>query len=133
MVIASRGDVSVISNGESRPLRQGDFIAELDEIVANDRSFAVLQFFDGAKLSIRPDSRLIVEQFRYSGGEEDTVTLNLLAGGFRLVPGAIATATPENFRIRTPLSLMIVDGKESSITLCDETVCKQQGLLEIPQ
>jgi hypothetical protein len=131
VVAASRGEVSVISSGEPRPLRQGDFITVNDEIVAADRSFAVLQFFDGSKVSLRPNSSIIVEQFGYGGGAEGSATIKLLTGGMKLTPGAIASSTPENFRISTPGSLFMVSGTEGSLNLCGDEVCDQKGIVEI--
>jgi hypothetical protein len=133
MVVASRGDVSIISNGETRPLKRGDFLHEHDEITAGDRSFAVLQFIDGAKVSLRPDSNLIIEQYQYASSGEDTATLKLVSGGLRVVSGAIGNTQPENYRIRTPLALMSVQGVEGSLTLCGDDICEQEGLAEIPE
>lgn len=133
MVVVTRGEVSIISNGETRPLKRGDFIHEHDEIIAGDRSFAVLQFVDGAKVSLRPDSHLIIEQYLYASSGEDAVTLKLVSGGLRVVSGAIADTRPENFKIRTPLALMSVQGTEGSLTLCGEDICEQEGLEEIPE
>jgi len=133
MVVAARGEVSVISNGESRPLRQGDFIYQRDEITAGNRSFTVMQFMDGAKVTLRPDSVLIIEQYQFAGDGADAVMLNLVSGGLRVKPGAIAATQPENFRIRTPLTQMSVSGAESSLTLCGDKICDQQGLIEIPE
>ena len=130
MVTASRGEVSVTSDGETRPLKRGDFIYEHDEIIADKRSFAVLQFVDGAKVSLRPNSRLIIEQYQYASGGDDTATLSLVSGGMRVVAGAIASSQPGNYRIRTPLALMSIQGTEGSLTLCDEKICAQENLVE---
>jgi len=131
MVVASRGEVLIISNGETRPLKRGDFIHEHDEITAGDRSFAVLQFVDGAKVSLRPDTYLIIEQYLYASSGQDAATLKLVSGGLRVVSGAIANAQPENYKIRTPLALMSVQGTEGSLTLCGDDICEQEGLAEI--
>jgi hypothetical protein len=125
-VVTSRGDVSVTSNGELRPLKQGELIYEHDELSVSSRSFTVLQFMDGAKVTLRPDSKLIIEQYL-----PYAATLNLLSGGFRVVAGGIASTQPEDYRIRTPIALMSVEGSESSLTLCGDEICEQQGLLEI--
>ena len=53
MVVASRGEVIALSNGGSRELKQGDFVYVHDEIMTSNRSFAVLQFTDGAKVTVR--------------------------------------------------------------------------------
>jgi hypothetical protein len=133
VVVSSRGDVSVITGGESRPLKQGDFIHEHDEIIVSTRSFVVLQLVDGAKLTLRPDSDLIIEQYHYGGPGEDSVTLNLISGSLGLAAGAIASSQPENYRIRTSMVLMSVQGRESSLSLCGDEICGQKGLVEIPQ
>jgi hypothetical protein len=133
MVTASRGEVSIISNGETRPLKRGDFIYEHDKIIASERSFTVLQFVDGAKVSLRPNSTLIIEQYQYASGGDDTATLSLVSGGMRVVAGAIASSQPGNYRIRTPLALMSIQGTEGSLTLCDEKICEQESLVEITE
>jgi len=131
IVVASRGEVIVISNGEVKPLRQGAFIYEQDEINVSNRSFIVLQFVDSAKLTLRPDSTLVIEQYLYMGGKQDSATLSLRNGGLSLNSGAIAINNPEYFRIRTPGALLSASGPESSLNLCDGKVCDQQGLVEV--
>ncbi len=91
----------------------------------------MLQFVDGAKVSLRPDSNLIIEQYLYASSGEDSATLKLVSGGLRVVSGTIANTRPENFKIRTPLALMRVQGTEGSLTLCGENICEQEGLVEI--
>ena len=130
MTLVSRGEVQVTSSGEPRPLGRGDFLSEKDEITVGDRSFAVLQFVDGSKLSIRPDSTLIIEQFQFTGQSEGAVTLHLLAGGFRINQGAISSQQANSFRIRVPSGLLFLSDPEGSLTLCGNEVCDLQGLVE---
>ncbi|NNJ64440.1 MAG: hypothetical protein HKP16_02660 [Xanthomonadales bacterium] len=130
MVVASRGEVIALSNGGSRELKQGDFIFVSDEIMTSNRSFAVLQFEDGAKVTVRPDSTLIIEQYLYAGNDDDAATLNLVEGGLRVITGAMAKSNPENYKVRTPVALMGVRGTEFSIMLCGDEVCAQDGLEE---
>ena len=67
MVVASRGVVvAVATNGESREIKQGDFIYVSDEIVTSNRSFAVVQFEDGSKVTVRPKTTLIIESYLYN-------------------------------------------------------------------
>ena len=127
MVVASRGEVIALSNGGSRELKQGDFIYVNDEILTSTRSFAVLQFTDGAKVTVRPDSTLIIEQYLYAGTNDDEATLNLVSGGLRVITGAMAKNNPENYKVRTPVALMGVRGTEFSIMLCGDDVCGEDG------
>lgn len=128
MVVASRGEVIALSNGGSRELKQGDFVYVNDEILTSGRSFAVLQFTDGAKVTVRPDSTLIIEQYLYAGNDDDAATLNLVSGGLRVITGAMAKSNPENYKVRTPVALMGVRGTEFSIMLCGDDVCAEDEM-----
>ena len=129
MVVASRGEVIASSNGGSRELKQGDFIYINDEIMTADRSFAVLQFVDGAKVTVRPDSLMIVETYVYNGDGDDAATLSLVSGGLRVITGAMAKTNPENYKVRTPVALMGVRGTEFAIMLCGDDICDEEEML----
>ena len=128
MVVASRGEVLALSNGGSRELKQGDFIYVNDEIITSNRSFAVLQFEDGAKVTVRPDSTLIIETYIYNGDGNDEATLNLVEGGLRVITGAMAKTNPENYKVKTPVALMGVRGTEFSIMLCGDELCAEDEM-----
>jgi len=128
MVVASRGEVIAMSNGGSRELKQGDFVYVDDEIMTSNRSFAVLQFVDGAKVTVRPDSVMIVETYLYNGNSEDAATLSLVSGGLRVITGAMAKSNPENYKVRTPVALMGVRGTEFSVMLCEDDVCEEEDM-----
>lgn len=128
MVVASRGEVIAMTNGGSRELKQGDFVYEKDEILTSNRSFAVLQFVDGAKVTVRPDSTLIIEQYLFNGNEDDAATLGLVSGGLRVITGAMAKSNPENYKVRTPVALMGVRGTEFSVMLCGDELCAEDEM-----
>ena len=128
MVIASRGEVSALANGESRELKQGGFVYVDDEILTSARSFAVLQFTDGAKVTVRPGSKLIIETYLYAGNDSDEATLNLVSGGLRVITGAMAKTNPEKYKVRTPVALMGVRGTEFSIMLCGDEICAEDQM-----
>jgi hypothetical protein len=128
MVVASRGEVSALADGSSRELKQGDFVYVNDEILTGARSFAVLQFTDGAKVTVRPDSKLLIETYLYAGSDSDEATLNLVSGGLRVITGAMAKTNPQNYKVRTPVALMGVRGTEFSIQLCGDQVCAEDQM-----
>lgn len=109
-VVALRGDVYI----ENNRVTQGVEIEDNVTIVTMDRSFVVLQFFDGAKVTVRPSSKLIVSQYT-----EEQVQMNLVQGGLRIVSGAIAKHDPEKYLLETPVALMGVRGTEFSVQLID--------------
>jgi hypothetical protein len=126
-VVALRGEVSAETSGVTRTLGQGDSIAVEDQVMTGDKSFAVLQFIDGAKVTVRPNSALVIEEYIYSGDDKDTARLSLVAGGLRVITGAMAKTHPENYKVKTPVALMGVRGTEFSIMLCGEGVCDEEG------
>lgn len=126
-VVAARGNVSAMAGDVERALGQGDTVFVSDQVVTADRSFAVLQFVDGAKVTVRPNSTMLIEEYLYSGGDQDAATLNLMEGGLRVITGAMAKTHPDNYKVKTPVALMGVRGTEFSIMLCGDQVCDEQS------
>jgi hypothetical protein len=128
LLVASRGEVYAELEADRRALAQGDAVEEEERIITGDKSFAVLQFVDGAKVTVRPNSVLDIKEYVYNGADENAATLSLVSGGLRVITGAMAKAEPENFKVETPVALMGVRGTEFSILLCDDgTVCEEEG------
>jgi hypothetical protein len=123
LVVASRGTVIATSSEDSRELRQGDEIYVEDAIMTGPKSFAVVQFLDGSKVTIKPNSEIVIEDYVYNGDAEDQATLNLVSGGLRVITGAMAKNNPENYKVKTPVALMGVRGTEFAIQLCGENIC----------
>ena len=123
MVVVSRGTVTAVTGSSERALKQGDHFYIHEQITTAEKSFAVLQFVDGAKVTVRPESELIVEEYAYNTGEENSAMLNLVSGGLQIVTGAVAKSNPENYKVKTPMALMGVRGTEFVVQLCGEEVC----------
>jgi len=129
MLVASRGEVIAETGDEQRFLTRGDAVNEADRIITGDKSCAVLQFIDGAKVTVRPNTVLDIKEYVYNGGDENAATLSLVEGGLRVITGAMAKAEPESFKVETPVALMGVRGTEFAVVLCDDgTVCQEEGL-----
>ena len=126
-LVAARGVVNAVADGTERKLELGDTVFEHDQVVTADRSFAVLQFVDGAKVTVRPNSTVQVEQYVYTGGDDNAATLNLVEGGLRVITGAMAKTHPDNYKVKTPVALMGVRGTEFSVVLCGDAICDQDG------
>lgn len=114
IVIAIRGTV----NTQNSFLNQGDKIHVGDAITTTSNSFAVLQFTDGSKLTVRPSSVVVVDEYSYDTGE-DKAQFSVVEGGLRIVTGAMAKNNPNDYLVKTPVALMGVRGTEFSILLVD--------------
>ena len=129
VLVASRGEVTAENSGEARSLVRGDGVNESDRVITGDKSFAILQFVDGAKVTVRPNTVMDIKQYVYSGTEGNAATLSLVEGGLRVITGAMAKTEPESFKVETPVALMGVRGTEFAVVLCDDgTVCQEEGL-----
>jgi len=126
LVVASRGTVIATAAGESRELKQGNEVFVEDEIMTGPKSFAVVQFLDGAKVTIKPNSEIVIEDYVYNGNSDDRATLSLVSGGLRVITGAMAKSNPENYKVKTPVALMGVRGTEFAIQLCGDEICEQE-------
>lgn len=128
LLVASRGDVFAEVAEERRTLKRGDGVGEEERIITGAKSFAVLQFVDGAKVTVTPNSVLDIKEYVYNGSGENAATLSLVQGGLRVLTGAMAKAEPESFKVETPVALMGVRGTEFSVLLCDDgSICEEDG------
>jgi hypothetical protein len=128
LVVASKGTVIATANGGSRELKQGDEVFISDEIMTGPKSFAVLQFLDGAKVTVKPNSEIVIDDYVYNGNADDKAQLNLVSGGLRVITGAMAKNNPENYKVKTPVALMGVRGTEFAIQLCGDDICDDGGI-----
>ncbi len=126
-LVASRGEVTATSTDVERSLTQGDSVYVEDRVTTGDKSFAMLQFIDGAIVTVRPNSEVIIEQYVFNGEDEDAATLNLMEGGLRIITGAITKSQPESYKVKTPVALMGVRGTEFAIMLCNGQICDQEA------
>lgn len=128
LLVASRGEVYAENAADRRTLQQGDSVEEQERVITGDKSFAVLQFIDGAKVTVRPNSVLDIKEYRYNGADENAATLSLVQGGLRIVTGAMTKTEPEAFKVETPVALMGVRGTEFSVVLCEDgSICQSEG------
>ncbi len=128
LLVASRGDVFAERSTERRELQRGDGVSEEERIITGPKSFAVLQFVDGAKVTVTPNSVLDIKEYVYNGQDENAATLSLVEGGLRVLTGAMAKAEPDSFKVETPVALMGVRGTEFSVLLCDDgSICQEDG------
>ena len=130
------GDVVVLqgiveatpSSGQSRRLKRQSPIFENDVIETGQRAFAVLQFLDKTKLSLRANSIFSINQYRTAKGKEN-VGLELLKGGLRVLSGVIGKNTPRKFRIKGQRGQIGIRGTEFDVRECLQDCAEEQAKL----
>jgi len=121
-----RGVVVAQFPGEPpRSLARGDALREGDQLQSAPSSGAVLRLDDGSRLTLRPDTRLVLRTWRYqsqSPGEEpapdNRLVVDLLRGGLRAVAGLVTRSGPDAARIQTPVAAIGIRGTDLYARLC---------------
>ncbi len=128
-VIFAKGSVTA----EREPpvgLTKGDAVLVEDTVATGEASRAQILMLDGAKIAIRPNSRLRIEEFAFPSGEnaapgqpvvttsDDRSVTSLLKGGFRTITGAIGKDNEESYEVRTPVGVLGIRGTDYSAVFC---------------
>lgn len=110
------------------PIAKGDSVFVSDVIVTGPAGRAQIELLDGAKIAIRPESQLAIEEFVFAGTEtqpqapvavsSDRSALNLLKGGFRTITGIIGEADEEAYEVRTPVGTLGIRGTDYAVLYC---------------
>ncbi len=108
-----------------RILGTGTEIYQGDNIQTTERSFVIIEFIDGAKVTVRPDSNFSIDHYD-SQSANKTAQLVLHEGGVQATTGDIAQAHPESFQIKTPTGTVKPESKkaEFAVQICDEACAK---------
>ena len=124
-VLFTKGDVSA----EREPaveLARGDGVLAGDTVVTGDASRAQLRMLDGAKIAVRPNSRLRIDEYEYTApGSDASVTtvddksvMSLVKGGFRTITGAIGKEDNSDYEVRTAVGVLGIRGTDYSAVFC---------------
>ncbi|MFZ0488160.1 MAG: FecR domain-containing protein [Arenicellales bacterium] len=125
-VIALKGEVSAQdASSVNRELKKDDPVSVGDTIHTGSGSYVIIEFIDGARATIRPDSELKVDQYAYGTGSDGAV-MSLVKGGLRAITGSIAHENPESYKVKTNVATLGVRGTEFALRLCEED-CSEEA------
>ena len=128
-ILFAIGDVQ-IKNSQSLKASKGDNVLEGDTIVTGEKSRAQLLMSDGARVSIRANSQLIIEQYQYSSQNQNQnqvsttqakSSMNLLKGGFRTITGAVASGPDKSgYEVKTAVATIGIRGTDYTVLYCED-------------
>ncbi len=100
--------------GESTLAQRGSKIQPGDRVETSDGGHVHIRFIDGALVSVRPTSRLVIEDYQYNPAlpAQSTVRFRLDQGVTRAISGEAAHAAKDRFRLNTPLVAIGVRGTD---------------------
>jgi len=104
-------------DGQGRRLVRGAPVSEGDAIETAAGGHVHLRFVDGGRLSVRPASRLLVENYAQGSAQSGgtAIRFRLSEGGVRSITGAWGQAERERFRLNTPLAAIGVKGTDFTV------------------
>ena len=107
------GTVMLERGGKTLAVAIGDHVFQADTIVTAPDGTVGITFEDNSMMSLGPDSRLALDQFRFNTTTQDGVfDSSLQKGTLAVKSGQNVHQTPEAMHIRTPAALLGVRGTE---------------------
>jgi hypothetical protein len=117
--------MSIPATGMPLALQRGSKVHAGDRIETAEGGHVHIRFVDGAMVSVRPTSRLVVEEYQYNAAQvaQSSVKFRLEKGVTRAISGAAAEGARERFRLNTPLVAIGVRGTDFVVrTAANQTV-----------
>lgn len=110
-----------------RTLGKGLALMAGDRLTIAEDSAAIIRLQDGTRMTLRPNSEMIVQQYQFKEGAPDNAMLmQLLRGGFRAVTGSISKDAPNAARIQTANAMVAIHGTDFDARLCAQE-CKAEA------
>ncbi len=95
------------------PATKGLSLVEGATIVAEKSGKAQIRLKDGSFIAVRPNTRLVLEEYKYKKNDPDNKSVtSLIKGTFRTISGAIAKENPEKVMVKTPVATIGIRGTD---------------------
>lgn len=114
-------------NQTPRTLGKGLQLKEGDRLTTSDGSLAIVRLQDGTRMTVRPNSDLVVQQFQFKEGAPDnSMVMQLLRGGFRAITGLISKGSPNAAKVQTSTATIGIRGTDFDARVCAKD-CKAES------
>jgi hypothetical protein len=99
--------------GRGLPLREGD------RLTTSEGATAIIKLQDGTRMTVRPNSELVLQQYQFrENAPDNSFLMQLVRGGFRAVTGVISKNSPNAARIQTNTATIGIRGTDFDARLC---------------
>jgi len=112
-----------------RAMGKGLALKEGDRLTTGEGATAILKLADGTRMTLRPNSEMVVQVYKYAenaSGDDNSMVLQLLRGGFRTITGLIAKGSPEAAKVQTSTATIGIRGTDFDARLCGQD-CKAES------
>jgi hypothetical protein len=99
--------------GKGLPLREGD------RLTTSDGASAIIKLEDGTRMTVRPNSELVLQQYQFKeNADNNSMLMQLVRGGFRAVTGLISKNAPGAAKVQTSTATIGIRGTDFDARLC---------------
>lgn len=130
-VILASGETRAVRGGQSVPLARGAAIEDRDVLETGPKSSMQVRFADESIMALKEQSRLAIEEFRYSGRAdgEERAAFRLLKGAVRTITGVIGRTDNDRYRMSTHVSTVGIRGTMYALGVCTGDCVNTDGSL----
>src|SRR5579871_4643660 len=123
------GQVSAAApSGEIRQVTKGGPVYPGEVITTAGSSYVNIEFTDGGRVLLRPESRFAIERYQYAGTQsaqtqaaapQESAFFRLLKGGFRAVSGLVGHTRRDDYGVQTPVATIGIRGTDYEVRYCN--------------
>jgi hypothetical protein len=128
----SRGVGFAQTPGEApRTLGRGLQLKEGDRLTTSEGASAILRLADGTRMTVRPNSELVLQQYQFRENAPDNgFLMQMVRGGFRAVTGLISKGSPNSARIQTSTATIGIRGTDFDARLCTRECAAESAAIQ---
>lgn len=131
-VLDSQGTTLVERSGQPpRLLGRGETLSERDVVSVARDSWAILEFNDQTRITLRPNTVFRLDAYRDDAPE--SMLLGLAKGGMRVVTGLLGKRRPDAVRIHTATATIGIRGTEFDARLCADDCATEERARPAPR
>ncbi|WP_053076580.1 FecR domain-containing protein [Caenimonas sp. SL110] len=102
-----------------RTLGKGLTLKEGDRLTTSDGASAIIKMEDGTRMTVRPNSEIVLQQYKFRENAPDNgMLMQLVRGGFRAVTGLIAKGSPNAAKVQTNTATIGIRGTDFDARVC---------------
>ncbi|HEY8358442.1 MAG TPA: FecR family protein [Ramlibacter sp.] len=102
-----------------RTLGRGLALREGDRLTTSEGASAIIKLQDGTRMTVRPNSELVLQQYQFrENAPDNTMLMQLVRGGFRALTGVISKNSPNAARVQTSTATIGIRGTDFDARVC---------------
>ena len=118
------GDVTLVkANGQRSKPARGTAVDAGDRVTTGPDGMVQMTMVDNARLSLRPKTEFVIEQYSKTAQGEEGGILSLLKGTLRTFTGALASTNRDKFVMKTRVATVGIRGSGNILYACEREEC----------